>query len=129
MVRNEKESAAALLGYSCCARRGGVWAVGTLVMLAALLALFAPVPATAASCTPARKAAATKALSAFTRTMGAKRRAYFQTHRSTKARTAFVKRQKATLKRLQAAARCQVRQPQDTRSPHCFSPKGGTPLR
>ena len=64
--------------------------------------------ATAAVCTPAEKAEATRALRAFTRTMVAKRRAYFRMHKGAKPRQAFVRRQKAKLKRLQAAARCQL---------------------
>jgi hypothetical protein len=67
--------------------------------------------ANAALCTASEKAEATRALTAFTRTMAAKRRAYFRTHTGAKARQAFAKRQKATLKRLQAAARCEVAPP------------------
>jgi hypothetical protein len=43
--------------------------------------------------------------------MAAKRRAHFRRHKGAKARQAFVKRQKATLKRLQSAARCEVAPP------------------
>jgi hypothetical protein len=73
--------------------------------------------ATAAVCTPAEKEKATRALGAFTRTMAAKRRAYFRTHKGAKARQAFVKRQQATLKRLRAAARCEVAPPPQPPAP------------
>lgn len=80
-------------------------------------AMLTPPDATAARtaiCTQGQKARAASALSAFARTKAAKRTAYFQTHRSTTLRAAFVKRQQATLKRLQTAARCQVQQPPST---------------
>ena len=67
--------------------------------------------ATAVVCTPAEKAQAMKALTSFRRSIAAKRTAYFRAHKSAKARRAFVKHQNATLKRLKAAARCQVPQP------------------
>jgi hypothetical protein len=49
--------------------------------------------------------------------MAAKRRAYFRTHKGAKARQAFVKRQQATLKRLRAAARCEVAPPPQPPAP------------
>jgi hypothetical protein len=73
--------------------------------------------ASAASCTAAQKGGRVDALKAFTRTMAARRRAYFRTHKGAKARQAFVKRQKATLKRLKAAAGCDVPQPPPTPAP------------
>lgn len=92
--------------------------VATLFAVAGTPILSEPAAAArAASCTPDEKAKRVKALRAFTRTKAAKRTAYFQTHKSTKARTAFVKRQKATLKRLQTAARCQVQEPPSSPPP------------
>jgi hypothetical protein len=85
-------------------------AVATVVGIAATPALSPGTASSTAVCSAAQKAKATKALKAFTRTMAAKRRAYFRTHRAAKARAAFVKKQTATLKRLRAAARCGVRQ-------------------
>jgi Tol biopolymer transport system component len=53
-------------------------------------------------CTPTEKAQREKALAKFKRSMKAKRHAYFRTHPKTKARRAFVKKQKAKLKKLEA---------------------------
>jgi Tol biopolymer transport system component len=53
------------------------------------------------ACTPTEKAQREKALATFKRTMKAKQRAFLRTHRSTKARRAFVKSQRAKLRRLE----------------------------
>jgi hypothetical protein len=64
--------------------------------------------ASAASCTADQKAQRISALGAFQKQMLARRRAYGQAHASTALRRAFVQRQLAKLKRLQAAAACTV---------------------
>jgi murein DD-endopeptidase MepM/ murein hydrolase activator NlpD len=87
--------------------------------------------APSATCTAAQKAKAQRALRAFKRTMAAKRRAYFRSHPSAPARKAWVKRQKAKLRKLQRAAACQIRQamppaplPPEPR-PYTFFPQAG----
>ncbi|MBA3718174.1 MAG: hypothetical protein H0W87_08115, partial [Actinobacteria bacterium] len=69
-------------------------------------------PAQAATCTQAEKSAAVAALAAYRKAMPKQRAAYFRTHKSRKQRAAFVRRQQANLKRLQAAASCEVPPPQ-----------------
>jgi TolB protein len=54
------------------------------------------------ACTPVEKTHREKALAKFRRSMTAKQRAYFRTHRSRRARRAFLKRQKTELKKLEA---------------------------
>jgi hypothetical protein len=95
-------------------RTGG--ALTCLVLLAAgLLVAVAVQPsaaqrgASAASCTADQKAKRISALHAFQKQMLARRRAYFQAHSSTALRRAFVQRQLAQLKRLQATAACIVK--------------------
>ncbi len=78
------------------------------VAAVAVTALLAASAAPAASCTAAQKANAVKALRTFQRTLTAQRRAYFRTHRSAKARKAFVRRQTAKLRKLKLAASCSV---------------------
>ena len=67
--------------------------------------------ASLASCTETQKANREAALRGYQRRMRARRRAYFRTHASTRLRTAFVRRQRARLKSLQAAAACTVTTP------------------
>ena len=64
-----------------------------------------------ATCTPAQKARALRALAAYRRRMAAERRAYLRTHKSVKAHAAFVKRQRAKLRALERGARCTVVEP------------------
>ena len=64
-----------------------------------------------ATCTAAQKAQRQAAVSAYRKKIPAQRAAYFRTHRSAKARAAFVKKQRAALKALQAKARCRVPRP------------------
>jgi virginiamycin B lyase len=61
-----------------------------------------------ADCTAAEKARRQRALARYLRTMGKKRRAFFRTHKSPRARRAFVRRQKAKLRALRRAAACEV---------------------
>ena len=61
-----------------------------------------------ATCTAAEQAANQSALAAYVARMARDRKAYFKKHRDKAHRKAFVKRQQAKLKALQAAAGCQV---------------------
>jgi M6 family metalloprotease-like protein len=65
----------------------------------------------AATCSAAQKALRQLAAQTFQRQEAAKRRQYFRTHRSAKARAAFVKKQQATLAALRRAAACPVPAP------------------
>jgi dipeptidyl aminopeptidase/acylaminoacyl peptidase len=56
------------------------------------------------ACTPTEKIQRAKALAAFRHAMKARRRAFFAAHRSPRARIAYIKTQKATLKKLQTLA-------------------------
>jgi hypothetical protein len=64
-----------------------------------------------ASCTAAQKANRQAVLRVYRKRMRAQRRAYFRTHASPGLRTAFIRRQRARLRRLQAAAACTVTTP------------------
>jgi M6 family metalloprotease-like protein len=61
-----------------------------------------------ATCTAAEKAARTSAATAYRKRIAAERRAYFRKVADAKRRAAFVKRQRAKLGRLSAAAGCMV---------------------
>ena len=63
---------------------------------------------TGVGCTAAEQAKAQAALKRFTRSMAAARKAFNRTHKQPEARAAFVRKQRATLKRLRAAAACTV---------------------
>ncbi|MDP8911761.1 MAG: DUF11 domain-containing protein, partial [Actinomycetota bacterium] len=100
--------------------RATTCAVAALVATSALLvqssgAARADVPrsttASAASCTAAEKKRRIAALLRFKRRMEAQRRAYFRTHRNSRARKAFVRKQRAELKRLERRARCALTGP------------------
>src|SRR5438105_14423577 len=67
-----------------------------------------------ASCTAAQQADRQAALRAYQKRMIPQRRAYFRAHSSPKLRHAFVKKQRARLKALEAAAACTVPPPVDT---------------
>lgn len=64
-----------------------------------------------ATCTAAQKTRRQAAVTAYRKRIPAERAAYFRTHRSAKARAAFVKKQSVALKSLQAKATCQVPPP------------------
>jgi hypothetical protein len=66
---------------------------------------------TTATCTADEQAASQTALDAYLKRMPLARKAYFKKHRDKAHRKAFVKRQQAKLKALQAAAACQVEAP------------------
>lgn len=61
-----------------------------------------------ATCTLEQKTAREKTLTAYERRMVAERSAYFRTHKDTRARAAFVKRQRTRLLSLRRAAACTV---------------------
>jgi hypothetical protein len=63
------------------------------------------------SCTVAQKSQRLAALAAFEKQMDTQRKAYFAHHRSANLRRAFVHRQQAHLKQLQADAACTVSEP------------------
>ena len=65
----------------------------------------------AATCTAEQHAANQAALAAYVKRMPRDRKAYFKKHRDKAHRAAFVKRQRAKLTALQAAAACQVATP------------------
>jgi hypothetical protein len=65
----------------------------------------------AATCTAQQQAANRAALAAYVKRMARDRKAYFRKHRDKAHRNAFVKRQRAKLKALQAAAACVVPAP------------------
>ena len=110
------------LGAACAV------AVATVVGVAAAPDVTPGRASSIAVCTAAKKAKATKALKALTKTMAAKRKAYFRAHRNPKARASFVKKQKATLKRLRAATGCAVRQQgPPTRTPGLPAPLPSPP--
>jgi hypothetical protein len=72
---------------------------------------------TAATCTADEQAANQAALTAYVKRMARDRKAYFRKHHDKAHRQAFVKRQQAKLKALQAAAACQVEAPPPTPPP------------
>jgi M6 family metalloprotease-like protein len=80
--------------------------IGILVLF--LLAVALAGPGSAATCTQAERDGAVAALAAYQKKMPKDRAAYFKTHKSKKQRAAFVKKQQAKLKRLRAAAACDV---------------------
>jgi M6 family metalloprotease-like protein len=81
-------------------------------LLAVLLAAAVAVgPAQPATCTQSEKDAAGAALAAYKKAIPKQRKAYFKKHKKAKLRKAFVRKQKAKLKRLQLAAACQVPPP------------------
>jgi len=93
-----------------------------LLVLLAALALVGT--AQAATCAASEKQAAQARLSAYRKAMPKQRAAYFKKHRKAKLRQAFVRKQKAKLKRLQRAAACEVTPPPpppDTTPPHLRS--------
>jgi M6 family metalloprotease-like protein len=68
---------------------------------------------TGTTCTAAHRAAAQAALTKYRAAGAAKRKAYFAKHKQKSARSAYDKRQRATLARLRAAAGCAVIPPTD----------------
>ena len=70
-----------------------------------------------ASCTSAQKAEFQATAAAYAKQMLKERARYFEAHKSAKARAAFVKKQKARLKALQAAAACTVQAPPPAPTP------------
>ena len=82
-----------------------------------MLALASAGAAQAATCSAAEKPAAQAALAAYQKKIPKERAAYFRKHKSAKVRKAFVKKQQAKLKRLRAAAACEVPPPPDTTAP------------
>jgi hypothetical protein len=70
-----------------------------------------------ASCTADEQAASQAALAAYVNRMPRDRKAYFRKHHDKAHRKAFVKKQQAKLKALQAAAACQVETPPPTAPP------------
>jgi M6 family metalloprotease-like protein len=69
---------------------------------------------TGVDCTAAQHAKAQAVLKRFTRSMAAARKAFNRTHKKPEARAAFVRKQRATLKRLRAAAACTVQTTTET---------------
>jgi hypothetical protein len=67
-----------------------------------------PAAVATATCTAAEKARRKRALAAFVRTMAARRRDFFRTHKSRRARRAFVRGQQAKVRALRRAAACKV---------------------
>jgi hypothetical protein len=72
---------------------------------------------TRAACTADEQAANQAALAAYVNRMPRDRKAYFRKHHDKAHRKAFLKRQQAKLKALQAAAACQVETPPPTAPP------------
>ena len=72
---------------------------------------------TRATCTADEQAANQAALAAYVRRMPRDRKAYFRKHHDKAHRKAFLKKQRAKLKALQAAASCQVETPSPTTPP------------
>jgi hypothetical protein len=70
-----------------------------------------------ATCTADEQAANQAALTAYVNRMARDRKAYFRKHRDKAHRRAFLKKQQAKLKALQAAAACQVEAPPPTPPP------------
>ncbi len=101
--------------------------VATLVGVAETPTLSDASAAHSVVCTAGQKVKATQAMREFAGTMPARRKTYFQTHKDTKARQAFVKHQTATLKRLQTTARCEVRQSTPPPPPPAPAPEPVTP--
>jgi hypothetical protein len=77
----------------------------------------APPAARRASCTTTQKAERQAALRAYRKRMSAQRKAYFRAHTSVELRRAFVRRQRARLKKLQVAASCTVAAPAPAPTP------------
>jgi hypothetical protein len=88
-------------------------AAASLVLLVCLGWLAAAgVPGISSStCSAAQKAQRARAAAAYAKQLPAKRAAYFRTHRRADQRTAFVKRERATLARLRRLAACVVPPP------------------
>jgi hypothetical protein len=101
-------------------------ALGLVAVVVLVAGSFAPADSSSGAavprCTAGQKAKRVKALRAFQRTLRARQRLFFRTHRSLKARRAFVRRQKAKLKALQRASRCRVVRPTPTPVPPTPTP-------